>query len=89
VCEREIPLRLCHPIPEAAWHLGISRSGLFVKLKNGEIASRLIGGRRVIRHQDLIDFIERQPTNESVAWLRPQTTLTEAAHAAAIPASRA
>lgn len=55
----DITPRLCHPVPAAAHELGISRSSLFVLLKQKRIESILVMGRRVVPHQSLVDYVNR------------------------------
>jgi excisionase family DNA binding protein len=47
---------------EACKLLGIGRTLFFNLLKTGEIPSLTIGGRRLVRHADLVAFLDRKVT---------------------------
>ena len=44
----------------AARIIGIGRTKIFALLRSGELPSLTIGGRRLVRHVDLNDFLEQQ-----------------------------
>jgi excisionase family DNA binding protein len=48
---------------EACKLLGIGRTLFLNLLKAGEIPSLTIGGRRLVRHVDLVAFLERKVAN--------------------------
>jgi excisionase family DNA binding protein len=54
---------LAHGPDEACKLLGIGRTLFFNLLKTGEIPSLTIGGRRLVRHADLVAFLEKRLTN--------------------------
>jgi hypothetical protein len=82
----DITPRLCHPVPAAAHELGISRSSLFVLLKRQEIDSIMVAGRRVIPHDSLIDFVNRQrESGAEGTTTSPSTPHLETTGATAIP----
>jgi hypothetical protein len=85
VCD--IQPRLCHPIPSAAHELGISRSSLFLLLKEKKIDSILVAGRRVIPHDSLVDFVNRLQEESAVGTHTSPTALMETAGATAIPST--
>jgi len=49
--------KLAYTVEEAAECLSISRSLLYVLIKDGEIKTRKAGGRTIIAHQALLDFL--------------------------------
>jgi excisionase family DNA binding protein len=73
-------------IPQAAWELGISRSGLYALLKSGEIPSVLLGpqGRRIPR-AELDAFVARRLGAVDADDTRADRRLT---HSPRVPARR-
>ncbi|WP_316206861.1 MULTISPECIES: helix-turn-helix domain-containing protein [unclassified Bradyrhizobium] len=51
--------RLAHGPAEAARLINHSRSGLYLLLAKNEIPSFKVGRKRLIRHSDLLAFMER------------------------------
>jgi excisionase family DNA binding protein len=56
--------RLVYSVGDAARQLGVSRSTLFVLVKNNELASIKVHTRRLIAHADLVDYIRLHRINE-------------------------
>lgn len=54
-------------VEDAAKHVGISRSKLYGLIKNGEIASLLVGGRRLVRRETLETFLLKQEQRSTEA----------------------
>jgi excisionase family DNA binding protein len=52
--------RLAHPIPEAAYKLGIGRSLLYELIAAGEINTVTIGRRRLVPESALVDYLDRR-----------------------------
>jgi excisionase family DNA binding protein len=50
--------KLCYSIPEAGRALGVSRATVYVLIKDGDLASIRVGGRRLVTAQALRDFID-------------------------------
>jgi excisionase family DNA binding protein len=50
--------RLAHSIPEAAAILGVGRTTLYGLIDTGEITTVTIGRRRLVRHSDLVAYVE-------------------------------
>jgi len=50
--------KLAYSIPEAASHLGISRSRLYLLLQGGSLKTFTIGKRRLVSHDSLAAFIK-------------------------------
>jgi excisionase family DNA binding protein len=55
--------RLAYPVNEAAELLGVSRSQLYELFSTGEVASLKIGTRRLVRHEALVDYLDRLEAN--------------------------
>lgn len=54
------PQRLVYPVDEVAIQLGgMDVRTVHRKIKNGEIPSFKIGGRRFVGHDELVAFVER------------------------------
>ena len=51
--------KLCYRIDEAVIALGIGRTKLYEKIAKRELKSFLVGGRRLIHHDDLMAFINK------------------------------
>ena len=51
--------RLAYGPAEASELLGISRSQLYELMNTGQIPSVKLGGRRLIRHEYLVDLLDR------------------------------
>lgn len=51
--------RLAYPVNEAADLLGVSRSQLYELFSTGEVSSVKIGARRLVRHEALVDYLNR------------------------------
>lgn len=56
---------LAHRIEDAAGLLGVSRSTVFALVADGQIPARKIGRATVIRHADLLAFLEAAPASEA------------------------
>lgn len=52
--------KLTYRVEEAAEQLSISRRTLYELLRTGELSSIKIGGRRIIRRTDIMEFLEGQ-----------------------------
>ena len=50
--------KMAFQIPEAAAASGLSRSKLYVEIKEGRLRSVLVGGRRLILKADLESFFK-------------------------------
>lgn len=55
--------RLAYPVQDAAKQIGISRSRLYELRDAGEIHFTRIGGRVVVKHSELLRFLEAQPSD--------------------------
>jgi excisionase family DNA binding protein len=63
-----IPLdRLAVTPEEAARLLGISRSSIFNMTKSGELKSRMVAGRRLIKYSDLKAVMDGEATPDEIA----------------------
>lgn len=49
-------------VPEAMWLSHLSKSWLYMRIKSGEIDSKLAGRYRIIRRESLDAYIESLPT---------------------------
>jgi excisionase family DNA binding protein len=52
------PVRLAWNVDEAAGIIGISRRHLYEFIRTGELRSVKIGTRRLVRHSDLVAFVQ-------------------------------
>jgi len=52
--------RLAHPMPEAADLLGVGRTTMYRLVDAGEIATIHIGRRRVVPHEELVEYLARK-----------------------------
>jgi excisionase family DNA binding protein len=50
---------LSHGVAGAAGAIGISRSKIYELIRSGELRSVKVGGRRLIRHSDLVELLEK------------------------------
>lgn len=55
----QVPDRLAYSPAEAAQTLGISRARLYQLLDDGTIPSLKLGRRRLVRHEALVDLLDR------------------------------
>ena len=46
-------------VSDAAAVLGIGRTNVYALMRSGRLRSVKLGGRRLIPHQDLVDYIDR------------------------------
>ena len=51
--------RMAYPIPEAAQHLGISRTHLYALHRQGRITFTKIGRRTTVTHDELQRFLDQ------------------------------
>jgi excisionase family DNA binding protein len=56
---------LAYSIPDAAKRIGISRSGLYLLIKLGELPTAKIGSRRLILDADLRAYLNRHRDDRS------------------------
>ena len=52
-----LTLKLAYGVEEAAELLSISRSKLYILVRDGKIRTVKAGGRTIISHQSLVDFL--------------------------------
>ena len=57
----------CHRVREVAELLTTSEEFVYIKIRSGELRATKLGNRTVIRHRDLLDYLDRQPLIESTA----------------------
>jgi excisionase family DNA binding protein len=57
---RPEPQRLSYSVAQAAVVSSISRSKLYELIKNGRLGSIKIGGRRLVRHSDLVALLSKE-----------------------------
>lgn len=55
--------RLLYRLEDAAAQLSIGRTKLYGLLRNDELPSVVLGGHRLIAHEDLVAFVERLRTS--------------------------
>lgn len=53
-------IKLTYPITEAAEQLSVSARVVEKLIASGELASFKVGRRRLVAHDDLVDYIARQ-----------------------------
>lgn len=53
--------KLLHRIPEVVGFLNVSRSKVYELLKSGELPSVHIDRIRLVRHEDLVAYVESLP----------------------------
>jgi excisionase family DNA binding protein len=71
--------KLAYTIAEACQQLGnITRQSLYRLFEAGELKSVQLGTRRLVRHSDLLDFLERNTVDDT----RPGESLSARATAA-------
>ena len=56
--------RLAHSILEAAKAIGVGRSFVYEEIRAGRLVARKAGGRTLILHDDLVDYLRRLPTSK-------------------------
>jgi len=56
---------LAHSILEAAKIAGIGRSFVYQEIRAGRLVARKAGGRTLILHSDLLDYLRRLPTQQA------------------------
>jgi excisionase family DNA binding protein len=59
------PTRLAYPVAEAAELLGIKRTFLYDLIQRGAIPSTTIGLRRLIKHDDLVAYVDALPVRSA------------------------
>jgi excisionase family DNA binding protein len=74
--------RILYSVPEAARQLSISRSTLFELLRRHELVGVKVASRRLLRHDDLVDYANRL-RNENAAGPRLPAALMETSSGAA------
>jgi excisionase family DNA binding protein len=57
----------CHRVREVAEFLTTSQEFVYQLIRTGELRATKLGNRTVIRHRDLLDYLDRQPQVEPVA----------------------
>ena len=71
--------KLAYPLDEACWQLGgITRPTLYRLLNTGALRSVQVGTRRLVRHVDLVEFLERSAVDD----VRPGESLSARAKSA-------
>lgn len=57
--DQDVPsVKLAYSIEEAGYLIGISRRTLYELIRTGEIGSIKIRNRRLIRHTDLVQYLD-------------------------------
>jgi len=51
------PMKLAYRIDEAVKATGLGRTFLYERMTRGELKSIKVGGRRLILHSDLVEFL--------------------------------
>lgn len=57
-----MPDPLAHSIPEAAKIAGLGRSFLYEEIRAGRLIARKAGGRTLVLHSDLVEYLRRLPS---------------------------
>ena len=55
---------IAYRVPEAARIVGVSASTMWALIAKQEIVARKLGGSTVIRHTDLVAYVDRAPVAE-------------------------
>jgi hypothetical protein len=58
-------IRLQYPIEEARQLLGISRNSIYALFRSRKLASVVIGCRRFVTHEAILDLIAKSTTTQS------------------------
>jgi excisionase family DNA binding protein len=53
--------RFAYTIPKAAELCSISRSQVYVELQSGRLTAIKVGGRTLVRHDDLLSWLRSRP----------------------------
>ncbi len=61
----DVRRRVAYPIPEAAFLLGISRSGLYALIDNGTLRRLHIGRRALIPHSEIVRLVSELTTTST------------------------
>ena len=58
---------LAHSIQETTEIVGVGRSFVYQEIRAGRLVARKAGGRTIILHDDLLDYLRRLPTHQDAA----------------------
>jgi excisionase family DNA binding protein len=64
--ERKTPQRLAYSPAEAAEMLSISRATFYKLIEDGTVRSLKLGRRRLVRHEALVELLDRLEAGELV-----------------------
>lgn len=62
---------IAYRVPEAARIVGVSASTMWALIAKGKIVARKLGGSTVIRHVDLVAYVDDAPVAERMNRAKP------------------